>query len=44
MKYSALVGEIAGHADDVTALAHSPDGKWHITGSQDKTAKVWEQE
>ncbi|MBP3960645.1 sigma-70 family RNA polymerase sigma factor [Gemmata sp. G18] len=34
-------GEVAGHADKVTALAFGPAGRRLISGSVDKTAKVW---
>ena len=37
-----LGGTLAGHTDDVTAVAFSSDGKRVVTGSADKTAKVWE--
>jgi RNA polymerase sigma factor (sigma-70 family) len=36
-----LVGQIVGHADSVKVLAFSQDGSRLITGSQDKTARVW---
>ena len=31
-----------GHQDGVNCVAFSPDGKWLATGSDDKSAKVWE--
>lgn len=31
-----------GHYDAVTAVAYSPDGKFAVTGSADKTIKLWE--
>ncbi len=31
-----------GHTDEVTGVAFSPDGRRILTGSQDKTAKVWD--
>jgi RNA polymerase sigma factor (sigma-70 family) len=37
-----LLGEIQGHDDEVTCLAFAADGKRLVTGSKDKTAKVWE--
>lgn len=30
------------HEGPVTALAFSPNGKWLATGSQDRTARLWE--
>jgi WD40 repeat protein/uncharacterized caspase-like protein len=31
-----------GHTDEVTSVAFSPDGKFVVTGSRDKTAILWE--
>ncbi|MEI6235954.1 MAG: WD40 repeat domain-containing protein [Planctomycetota bacterium] len=31
-----------GHQSGVNCVAFSPDGKWLATGSDDKTAKVWD--
>ena len=33
---------ISGHTDTVWNVAFPPDGKWLVTASQDKTAKVWD--
>jgi WD40 repeat protein/tRNA A-37 threonylcarbamoyl transferase component Bud32 len=33
---------LGGHKDWVTALAFSPGGHWFVSGSNDKTLKVWE--
>jgi eukaryotic-like serine/threonine-protein kinase len=33
---------LRGHAGPVGSVAFSPDGRWIVTGSSDKTAKVWE--
>jgi RNA polymerase sigma factor (sigma-70 family) len=39
-----LLSEFEAHTDDVTCLAFTPDGKKLVTGSKDKSAKVWERE
>ena len=31
-----------GHADEVNTVAISPDGKYIVSGSRDKSIKVWE--
>lgn len=31
-----------GHAAGVTACAFSPDGRWAVSGSDDRTLKLWE--
>lgn len=31
-----------GHAGDVTCLAITPDGRYVVSGSEDKTLKIWE--
>ena len=41
-KSGKLLGEIKGHDDEVTCLGYAADGKRLVTGSKDKTAKVWE--
>lgn len=37
-----LVRTLEGHKDCVGSVAVSPDGKYIISGSYDKTVKVWE--
>lgn len=33
---------LSGHTDIVMSLAVSPDGKWLVTASKDKSAKLWD--
>ena len=32
---------LRGHEERVTAVAISPDSRWVVTGSSDKTARLW---
>ena len=33
---------LSGHTDTIHSVALTPDGKWALTGSDDKTARLWE--
>ena len=33
---------LRGHEDDLSSLAISSDGKWLVTGSEDRTARLWD--
>lgn len=35
-------GQLAGHTDHINAVAISPNGRWLVTGSKDKTARLWD--
>ncbi len=39
---AALVRTFSGHTDDVTACAFSPDGKRIVSGSRDRTLRLWD--
>jgi WD40 repeat protein len=38
----ALLRTLGGHADAVCGVAVTPDGKWAVSASLDKTLKVWD--
>jgi WD40 repeat protein len=40
-KIPASAIELAGHEGPITAMAISRDGRWLVTGSADRTARVW---
>ncbi|HEY5434885.1 MAG TPA: serine/threonine-protein kinase [Candidatus Limnocylindrales bacterium] len=35
---------LQGHTDEVTAVAVSPDGRWVVSGSYDRTLRIWDPE
>ena len=39
---NVLARTFAGHKDWVQSVSFSPDGRWLVTGSNDKTVKVWD--
>jgi WD40 repeat protein len=39
---SPLVATLTGHAGSVHAVAASPDGCWIVSGSTDKTIRIWD--
>jgi WD40 repeat protein len=42
LPHPALIRTLEGHADWVNGCAFSPDGKWIVSASRDKTLKLWE--
>ena len=39
---SAIFYSLEGHSDGVFAVVYSPDGKYIVSGSSDKTIRVWD--
>ena len=42
--WSVVQGELRGHSDNVQSVGFSPDGKRIVSGSLDKTIRLWEAE
>ena len=42
MTSGKILAELDGHEDQIRSLAFSPDGKLLVSGSQDKTVRIWE--
>jgi len=42
LKTGQTMGNLPNHTDRVTALAYTPDGRYLISGSADKTIIIWE--
>jgi len=40
----ALLWTLEGHGDGVMSVSVTPDGRWAVTGSYDKTMRVWDLE
>jgi DNA-binding beta-propeller fold protein YncE len=40
--WSPVVQVIEGHTDDVNSVAYSPDGAHIVSGSRDRTVRVWD--
>lgn len=43
-QHADVVGTLSGHASWVLSVAFSPDGTHFVSGSSDRTVKVWELE
>jgi WD40 repeat protein/predicted Ser/Thr protein kinase len=41
-QYHGELLTLEGHADDLTSVAFSRNGRWLATGSLDKTARIWD--
>lgn len=41
-QHANVVGTLSGHASWVLSVAFSPNGKQFVSGSSDRTVKIWE--
>lgn len=41
-QHANVVGTLSGHASWVLSVAFAPDGKHFVSGSSDKSVKVWD--
>ena len=37
-----MLDKLKGHKDSVYSVAFAPDGKWLVSGSLDKTLRIWD--
>ncbi|KIK62829.1 hypothetical protein GYMLUDRAFT_164023, partial [Collybiopsis luxurians FD-317 M1] len=41
VKWEKILHPLQGHTSDVTSVAYSPDGQYLVTGSWDRTVRIW---